>query len=50
MSEVIKKEEMDMELNPNKLEQVSGGVAPLEQLINRIYADGYAEALKTILN
>ena len=50
MSEEIKKvEPMDMELDLDKLDQVSGGAGLLEQLVTRIKADGHADELKTIL-
>ena len=49
MSEEIKKEAQDVELNLDKLEQVSGGAGLLEQLVTRIKADGHANELKTLL-
>lgn len=49
MSEEIKKEAQDLELNLDKLEQVSGGAGLLEQLVTRIKADGHADELKTLL-
>ena len=49
MSEEIKKETQDLELDLNKLEQVSGGAGLLEQLVTRIKADGHANELKTLL-
>ena len=48
MSEEIKKEEMDMELNLDKLEQVSGG-GKLQDIINRIVNSGKAPEYKRIL-
>ena len=48
MSEEIKKEEMDMELNLDKLEQVSGG-GKLQDIINRIVNSGKAPEYKEIL-
>ena len=50
MKKEFKMEEMDMELNMENLEQVSGGKGPLEQLISRIRADGHANELKTLLS
>ena len=41
--------EKDMELDFDKLEQVSGGAGLLEQLVTRIKADGHANELKTLL-
>ena len=49
MSEEIKKEAQDLELNLDKLEQVSGGAGLLEQLVTRIKADGHADELRTLL-
>ena len=49
MSREPQEEKMCLELNPDNLERVSGGVNYLKQLINRIYADGHAEELKTLL-
>ena len=42
MSEDIKKESMDMELSLEAIEQVSGGMDPLENVIRRIKRDGNA--------
>ena len=49
MSEEIKKEAQNLELNLDKLEQVSGGAGLLEQLVTRIKADGHANELRTLL-
>jgi hypothetical protein len=38
-----------MELDFDKLEQVSGGADLLEQLVTRIKADGHAKELRTLL-
>ena len=48
MSEEIKEELMDMELDFDKLEQVSGG-GHLQDLINRIVNSGKAPEYKRIL-
>jgi len=48
MSEEIKEELMDMELDFDKLEQVSGG-GYLQDLINRIVNSGKAPEYKEIL-
>ena len=48
MSEEIKEELMDMELDFDKLEQVSGG-GYLQDLINRIVNSGKAPEYKAIL-
>ena len=48
MSEEIKEELMDMELDFDKLEQVSGG-GYLQDLINRIVNSGKAPEYKRIL-
>lgn len=48
MSEEIKEELMDMELDFDKLEQVSGG-GQLQDLINRIVNSGKAPEYKRIL-
>lgn len=48
MSEEIKEELMDMELDFDKLEQVSGG-GQLQDLINRIVNSGKAPEYKEIL-
>ena len=47
MSEEIKIEEKDMELDFDKLEQVSGGASKLKELVTRIVADGHTDELKT---
>ena len=48
MSEEIKEEEMDMELDFDKLEQVSGG-GKLQDIINKIVNSGKAPEYKAIL-
>ena len=48
MIKEIKEEKMDMELNLDKLEQVSGG-GLLQDLINRIVNSGKAPEYKRIL-
>lgn len=45
MSEEIKKEAQNLELNLDNLGQVSGGAGLLEQLVTRIKADGHANEL-----
>ena len=49
MSDVIKKEEMDMdlELELDKLEEVSGG--SLESVMNRVKRSGHASELRNLL-
>ena len=49
MSEEIKKEAQNLELNLDNLEQVSGGTGKLEQLVTRIKADGHAKELRDLL-
>ena len=48
MREEIKKKEMDLELNPDDLEQVSGG-GLLDDLLARIESSGKAPEYKRIL-
>ena len=48
MSEEIKKEAQDMELNIEDLDQVSGG-GFLQDLVTNIHKDGHANELKTTL-
>ena len=36
-------------LDLDQLEQVSGGASKTKELVTRIYADGHADELKTIL-
>jgi len=48
MREEIKKKEMDLELNPDDLEQVSGG-GLLDDLLARIESSGKAPEYKELL-
>ena len=50
MREDIRREEMDMELDLDSLEQVSGGAGELKELISRIRRDHHVAELRDLLN